>query len=600
MPMFNIIILLALIAAPIMWASKAKGYGMFSALLNLFCAIVAGGIAFALWEPLVYSFVLTNAKNESIVRNIGWTVCLLGPYVVVYFVLRLIVDTLIKANLKFSDAANFIGGFVFGLGAGIISTGITAIAFSNLRLPAEILGYEALSDEDAGNLVYRNKLWVPVDVLTAKFYETLSLGGFGSQNALALHMPDVHIQAALNRAVAHSEDDRRIGYTHIASDAVKIAGRYAVTASIDALRTDTLSVSSPQQILDIRGEPITGESTLHGFVIEFQPGAREGSGQVVVGPGQVRLVARNADNTDAKVFNAIAIIAESDTKGVLSRYPVNSRNLYIGSVGSAQSSSFAFEYIVPNQWTPTELIIRGTRFPLQGDLAQPKLAFDTVAARDRAVVNRNLFEELGIKIGGTALANVDASNATMIPLGNQNMPTGLSFTPQLPYNFNIPITDARSKFLLDADNKMINGEGDFTNELLLNRETARSLRVNSFATPGDVRVVQVSIARTSQLSEFGNAINKLASKEDTPYLIAEDGRAFACVGFLYTDGTSTTIRFKPDALIHSYMRDVPQLSVSQRDESLVLFFLVNSDSRLTGLTIGTTQAAIFPRPVRQQ
>ena len=91
MPMFNIIIVLALIAAPIMWASKAKGYGMFSAMLNLFCCIVAGGIAFALWEPLLYTFVLN--KDQGALRDIGSTACLLIPYIVSLFVLRMIVDT---------------------------------------------------------------------------------------------------------------------------------------------------------------------------------------------------------------------------------------------------------------------------------------------------------------------------------------------------------------------------------------------------------------------------------------------------------------------------------------------------------------------------
>ena len=598
MPMFNIIILLALIAAPIMWASKAKGYGMFSAMLNLFCCIVAGGIAFALWEPLLYTFVLN--KDQGALRDIGSTACLLLPYIISLFVLRMIVDSLVKANLKFSDAANFVGGMVFGLAAGIISTGITAVAFSNLRLPDEILGYQALSDENAGNFVYKTKLWVPVDVMTVKFYEALSLGGFGTENALALHMPDAHIQAALNRAVVRSEDDRRVGYTHIAPDAVNVVGRYELDASLDALRTDTMSLNSPQQIVDIHDKPITGDSTLHGFLIEFLPKSIEGSGQWVVGPGQVRLVCRNADNTEAKVFNAIAIIAESDTKGVLSRYPANSRNLLIGSVGAGQSAAFAFEYIIPKVWTPTELIIRGTRFPLSGELASPKLVFDSVVKRDSAILTRDLFEELGVKVGGVTIGNVDESLAISIPFDNRQMPAGLTYTSQIPYGFNIPVTDARSAFLLDEENKIINGDGEFTNELLTNRETARSLRVNNISTPGDVRVVQISLARTSQTTEFGQAMNNIPDKDKPPYLIASDGRAFPCVGYVYTDGITTNIRFKPDDLIDSYQRDVPQLSVSKREESLTLIFLVNSDSKLTGLSIGNVKAASFPREVTPQ
>lgn len=598
MPMFNIIIVLALIAAPIMWASKAKGYGMFSAMLNLFCCIVAGGIAFALWEPLLYAFVLN--KDQGALRDIGSTACLLIPYIVSLFVLRMIVDTFVKANLKFSDAANFVGGMVFGLAAGVITTGITAVAFSNLRLPDEILGYQALTDEEAGNFVYKNTLWVPVDVLTVRFYETLSLGGFATENALALHMPSAHIQAALNRAVVRSEDDRRVGYTHIAPDAAKVVGRYEVDASLDALRTDTMSLNSPQQILDINGEPITGDSTLHGFLVEFLPNAMEGSGQWVVGPGQVRLVCRNADNTQAKSFNAIAIVAESDTKGILARYPANSRNLLIGSVGAGKSAAFAFEYIVPKIWTPTELIIRGTRFPLSGELASPKLVFDSVVKRDSAILTRDLFEELGVKVGGVTIGNIDESLAISIPFDNRQMPAGLTYTSQIPYGFNIPVTDARSAFLLDEENKIINGDGEFTNELLTNRETARSLRVNNISTPGDVRVVQISLARTSQTTEFGQAMNNIPDKDKPPYLIASDGRAFPCVGYVYTDGITTNIRFKPDDLIDSYQRDVPQLSVSKREESLTLIFLVNSDSKLTGLSIGNVKAASFPREVTPQ
>lgn len=600
LPILNVIVALAILAVPILWASKGKGYGLWSALLNLICCIAAGGIAFAVWEPLVYKFVLPIDNNNNLLRNIGWSACLLAPYIVSLLVLRILVDTFIKANLKFSDAANFVGGVVFGLGAGIITMGIIVTSFSYMRVSKEALGYEPIG-EDGGNLIYEHRLWIPVDALTVMFYESLSRFAFGSDTPLALHRPDAHIQGALTRFVAHDDDNKRIGYTHISPDAFKVLARYQIADSVptDTLLTDTMTQTNTQMVVDIRGKELEGPARLYGFVIQFLPAAREASGQVVIGPGQVRLVCQDADATDGHAYNPIAIIAESDTKGVLFRYPANTPDFLVGSIGNAQSTAFGFEFAVPADLTPTELLVRGVRVPLTGDLAEPKAVYESVAKRDAAINGRRIFEDLGISVGGVGIGDIDTSQAVMIPFDNRGMPDGFLFSANLPYGYNLHVTTAKGGFLLDANNKITNGETTRPTAELTSRDVPRNLRVSEIAMPGDSRIVQITVAQRSQLSEFGKALDQAPDKKKPPYLIADDGRAFPCVGFVYSDGTEATIRFRPDALIDAYDR-LPQLSVSKREESLVLFFLVNSDSNLTGLSLGNMQVASFPRSVRQQ
>ena len=96
----NIILIVFVFGMALMWST----YGLFSSLLHLGLVIVAGSLAFALWEPLAYG-VLFN-----ILPSAAWGVSLLGSFIVLLIVLRIVTDKLVRGTLKVHRLADQIGG----------------------------------------------------------------------------------------------------------------------------------------------------------------------------------------------------------------------------------------------------------------------------------------------------------------------------------------------------------------------------------------------------------------------------------------------------------------------------------------------------------
>ena len=187
----NIILIVFVLGMAMMWST----YGLFSALLHLGLVIVAGSLAFAVWEPLAYGVVF------SILPSSAWGVSLLGSFIVLLIVLRIVTDKLVRGTLKLHRLADQIGGGVVGAVSGVLTAGVTMLGLGFMPLPPELAGIQPYEVQSNGVVAPREggALWIPADTLAADLFTRLSGGAFSTHTPLASYVPEVAKAATLFR-----------------------------------------------------------------------------------------------------------------------------------------------------------------------------------------------------------------------------------------------------------------------------------------------------------------------------------------------------------------------------------------------------------------
>ena len=188
----NLLLLAFILAMAIFWSTQ----GLFSAFIHLVATVVAGALAFALWEPLTQGFLLDAVSSWA------WTVGLLLPFGVALIVLRIVSNKVVGGNLKLPGLADQGLGGLVGAVAGVITVGVCLIGFGFLPLGARLLGYQPIEVKTNGTLGtptnddVTTSLWVPADSVAAGLYSLASTRGFASSRPLAMLRPDVATAAS--------------------------------------------------------------------------------------------------------------------------------------------------------------------------------------------------------------------------------------------------------------------------------------------------------------------------------------------------------------------------------------------------------------------
>jgi hypothetical protein len=589
----NLIVIGAVLLIAYLWASR----GFFSAFLHLLCTIAAGAIAFALWEPLAYG-VLLNVRDD-----IAWTVALVVPFVVSLALLRVGVDAIIRKNINLDDATNFIGGAVCGGASGVIAVGVLVIAVGFLRLPPDFLGYRAATFADntkgPGVLVRGASLWLPADRIVEDFYGMTSEGSLSTSTPLADFAPDLSIQGSLQRYTFQG-----LGRTSVKPSDFQLLGQYEVQApNIDALLTDSFVLDQQgrpiaQRVVDIDGEPYPAGSRIVGSVIKFAAGAKEKQGQIVIGPGQVRLIARN-ESGDVQSFLPAAFINQADPLALdFKRWRFDSDGVFATSVGGAAESTMIFEFIVPQGYTPEQVQVRNVRADLS-DIPQSNrpagndaLVYASPEARDNALRSFALLNTMGVQVAGADLERDEDSSEVLIEDGRDSI---VDVSERLPFGgqFN---RSRRGALSVSDDNKIFDGEQRFSKTDYSELGLQQNLRVAEFQRTNDTRIVQVNVSQQTKLSLLGRAFQK-AESVVPPVLVDSLGRQYQPIGFVFESGSDVTIRFTPGDPLRG-LSQIPSLSSSRDDQRLVLLFRVNSNSELKSFAIGNRVVADFNPAVR--
>ncbi len=585
----NLIVIGAVLLIAYLWASR----GFLSAFLHLLCTIVAGAIAFALWEPIAYG-VLLGVRDD-----IAWSVSLVVPFVVSLVVLRLIVDKIIRNNVGLNDAANLVGGALCGGAAGVIAMGIFVISIGFLRVPPDFLGYRAATfaetSKGPGVLVRGASLWLPADKVVETFYGMTSEGALATATPLAVRAPDLDIQGNLQRY-----NFQGVGRTSIAPSDFTVLGQYEVQApNLDALLTDTFTTDPngqpvAQRIVDIEGEPFPANSRIVGAVLRFSAGAKEKQGQVVIGPGQIRLLATNNNTGEAMSILPAAFVNQGDPLALdYKRWRYDSDGVFAASVGGAAESTMAFEFVVPPDYTPREIQVRNVRVDLDTipqnnrPASNPALAFASTQARDNALRDFSLLTAVGMNVQGAELTRDEDTTEVLLEEGRDSI---LRVAERLPFNgqFN---RSKRGELDVTQDNKIVGGEEKFQKDEYNEIGLQENLRVFELARTNDTRIVQVDVGLQSRLSLLGRAFQK-ATSVVPPVLVDSLGRQYQPIGYVFQNGDEYTIRFTPGDPIRG-LAQIPNLSTSRSDQRLVLLFRVNSGAELKSFAIDGRIAATF-------
>ncbi len=583
----NLIVGIACVFIAILWSGKGKGYGMFSAFLALVCTVAAGGIAFAAWEPVVYGLIFPMAKDNStflgeFLQDTAWTLGLLGPFLVALVALRLAVDTLVPRNLQFGETANFGGGLVFGAMSAVIVMGIVVISLGFLRLPQEVFGYRPIVERQ-GQPVYGSSLWVPVDRITAALYEHLSRGSFATRTPLAHYQPAVHEQAGMAR-MTYKDKARTV----MLPGDFEVQGKYIVNGALDDLRVDSFnSLTKKQEVFYPDGSTPPAGSTLQGIVVTFRSGAKEKNGNIIVTPGQVRLIC-TGEGGEVRVMHPIAAVAPPEAGALaLFRFRFDASEIFIASVGGGSDATFGFEFLVPPGMTPSQLLIKNTR----ADVSELKeRTFASRDERDKSVRDQSIFSGFGARVAGSAAA-LDTSESTTASRGSSGEFEGVEVHAHLPesWAFNAQF---RGGLTLNDNNDIVDGEHRIEKDKLKTVGLDRSLRVDKFLEGRDTGIVKLTLSRAGTRTLYGRKI-EAADQSLAPLLVDSKGIMYEPIGFVYDDGPMVQIRFTPGRPIRA-LSELPALSRAKREQTLYLIFRPTKGASITSFALGNKEIAKYP------
>jgi hypothetical protein len=569
----NIIVIVGVLTIAMLWAIRGKGRGAFSSLLNFVCVVTAGAIAFSVWEPLVYGWLLDWRED------IAWAVGLVAPFAVSLAVLRIIVEMSIPKNVMFDDATNFVGGAVFGLGAGVISIGIFMHALSMTRFGPDLLGYSPV-EQPGGNLVMSGGLWVPVDRWTATLYEHVSEGSFSTDTPMADRLPDLAEHAAMMRML-YTDSGGIVGRSALTPEQFSVVTRYEGADARAFFPPNHQDVQLPD------GEPVPANAKTVGFVVNFNAGAREESGQVLIGPGLVRLVYTMPDGS-ADAAHPYVIVADPEAEAATkARYPVNSRDMTIASTGGQSNSVMGFEFAIPAEATPRDLFVKRVRVPLVGDLAQPAQEFSS--ADQLVAATGTLYSGTGGRV--TDLRRAGA--VTVNPDQRLSRESVVNQRLQFPFGWTINLASGSGGLNIEEEfGAVTSGQHAFAQESLERRGLDQNLRANTFSVTSDTGLVQVMLAEMGQRTPIGRYIEE-NNPSGAPVLVDTQNRTYAAIGFIYGDGRNVTIGFNPGRPVSS-LDDLPdQLSISKPTQTIILVYRPTAGVVLDGFAVGDQLVADF-------
>jgi hypothetical protein len=569
------------------WSSR----GLFSAFIHLFCVIAAGGIAFAVWEPVAY--LLLEAGKGGFLTDIAWGTALAVPFALALAVLRFSIDALLPANLDFDSVTNLVGGGLCGLASGVITVGVLVLSLSSLRMSTEILGFRPVSFDNNGSLVRGSGGgFFRADELTARLYTSLSTSTFRplSDEHLAFWRPDLADEGPLLRTNFNNGTSRHV----LQPDAFEVLGRYTFApGNAQEITRDSFDPRGTAQSFTFMDGTAGsgGNARVEGFVVRMRAGAREASGRVVVGNGQVRLIARSEADGRSIGIQPMAMISQaSGDSPTLGRWRFDAANTYIASVGGRDDAPMAFEFMVPRGYDPVGLTVKGSRRDVR-TVASAR-TFMSLAARDAAVRD-------GTITPTTAIGKLDKARAVTIDptTGNdRSIRVGTSFPPGLMLQ-----RDTTKDLTLGGEEKnQINGGGlsKFTRTEMQNQGADPKLLVRQFYRSEDTNLIQLTVDITN--TQFGLLTAAAAEIDPAQPIVIIDstGAPYTPIGYVYSTPTEIWLRYDAQRPVQRLNdMDGISLSRSQPDQRLTLIFRVSRGVQITTVAVGDKVLAEFKPPL---
>lgn len=592
MIMFAITVVVILALAYV-WVTR----GFLSSLLHMICVILAGAIAFGLWETSTY-FILSKTSNAALVGS-AWAIGLIVPFAVVTVLLRVISDSIIRNNAQAEGALDYIGAGACGLITGTITAGILVIGLGTTRVGSNFLGYQPL-DYASGSLERTGGLLIPIDRMVGSFYGYTSEAAFSTPDPLAKYYPDpAHMAASLRM----TDGEGKARNTAKPGD-FSVAGTYTIGADGGQPGVDLLKDEwdpTPHNATTLEGEPLSsGNEKLLGVWIDPKPSMKERGGDIIFGEGQVFLIAERTDPTTGAVEriirHPIAIVspAEPASEGKYGRWRYNAK-VFVALPGAA-IRPVAFEFLTPPDATPVSIFVKGIRENLDMSDARD---YATTKSRDAAIAAGSLLPN------GASATPLDSSGSQSVGNnrgGDSNSDAirdaGVIVGPRLPLRMQLQKGNVGS-ITLDGDNKIIGGEAKLTTEQLKTRGLSKELRVNSFGVRKGTNLIQIEVSQDKPGSLLGRSV-ATAESVLPPVVVDTNGTQYQAIGWVYQDRDGTYIRYTPDRPIRGLSELQSKgvsLTRSRPDQKLVLLFEVTENVDIETFGIGGKEVIRFETPI---
>lgn len=576
----NLLVIVFVLGIAYTWTVR----GVFNAMVHAMCVLFAGAIAFAVWEPL--AMILLGVSGSPIVEGMAWGVALIVPFVIAMVVLRIITDKVITSNIKSVKAIDYGGGAAFGLVSSILTAGILVIATGYMRLPSSFLGYQpvwyAEDRAGAGSLVENQRLWIPVDTITAAVYKNLSSGSMASAEPLAKWYPDLTL-TGFSARINPGEGAARNAIT---KDAFEVQSSYIIgNTNGSTERSDTIGDQGYMTIEGKNANSIAGY--IAGYVVEFGPKAKEKGdkgGQVVVSNGQIRLLTENNEDGSTNTIFPLAVISESSEQGQYGRWIFDGDDVFITSTGGKSRVPMGFEFYVPADETPLALYVKNIRVPVESmDKAKE---FKNAAERSRLVKTGRVLT------GGQVARKLNLSNAVTIDTNITGQLAAARFGDSVGTVISSQIAKQRGLSVND-DNLVTQGEAKFDLSEEVGRSNApqgKKLRVEKFWYGDGLSMVHVNVGSTVEGGMLSEAANE--APVDEPFMLVDtNDNEYEAVGFVYEDQSTQIfeLRYTPGSTLTGLNESgFPRISRSKEGQKLSLIFLVSKNVKIKYFTIGDT------------
>ena len=474
----NLFVLVFVLAMAIFWSTQ----GLFSALIHLVVTVVAGALAFALWEPLTQNVLL------GAVPVWAWTAGLLLPFAVVLVVLRFVSNKVVGGNLKLPGLADQGLGAVVGAVSGVITVGVCLIGVSYLPLGAALMGYQPVEVQASGKLgtptndAVTTALWVPADRVAAGLFSFASTQGFASARPLGLYRPDLATGAARFRIGQFYDPNA----TLVASpDTVSVTGVQTFDGQLPAEVPDLI-----EAFVTERAGTRTGDRLV---LVTTRWEARKDTptydeGILRLPPAQTLLLASPAGNAPLEAHLPVGWSKTPVTSDVANFYGVVDNRSYASS--ELPEDEITFVYAIPETQTPRFFETRMLRIPL--DAAATDAGGEEVARLLGEPAIDEAEEATAEADGGGGPAPVDDEAAAAVgePVGTSSFrAVGIKASDKLPARISINAAsglDVEEKEVIAGQQNVPKGD--------------RTAQVDSIRTPpGQVSVrVQLAPMSTSQ------------------------------------------------------------------------------------------------------
>ncbi|MBI1367824.1 MAG: hypothetical protein GC162_04135 [Planctomycetes bacterium] len=532
--------------------------GVFSALLHLFITILAGVIAFALWEPLVYGWLLNRMPDSA------WGVGLLLPFGCALIALRVPFDQFITGNQDFHNMVQRgVGGFL-GFLAGVLTCGMLVIGLQMTGI-SSLLGYSGWDLNEAGQPERTQKLLIPVDSVASGFFTFLSRGAFApitGHARLGTYHPNIAIEASLFTQPAFEPSRKALRPDNVSLMSDK--GYFALAGELPKSLAARI-----QQTPDVQTVIIGTDVQLQ---VQGRAGAADGDATFRVARRQIMLAYDDPyapAGTTRTVF-PVAYIQNGELKALALQ------GEYAYSAPSVADTKIHFVFQIPAKATPLYLNMKETRLML------PEKPAADVAAADGLIYYVNT----------VPVATNPNTNTNPTAGGSEEEPL-LVVSDVLPFTIN--------RNVLNSNNVTTDGDSVVAGRARIRKEKGRpgeGLAVNKIHHAESAKIVRANLGQQGDAkSLLGQIMQVATAKTQAPTIVDSDGKVYFAIGYAIVQPGGLILSINPNETLRA-LSQIEELGSASAEDKIVLYFQAPIGVSIARFDLGGAKSTRVDPPLK--